>query len=114
MQRSVRHSAASPHKMPQASSGTAGITVSSDPRFAIGSNLEQLGYEGGLGPHVASIDLPKLPLPHHCHHLVACQCSSGFPEAAEAEPWSDQATSPGELVCHLPRSVPFQRGAATR
>src|SRR3954454_10945370 len=35
MQRSVRHSAASPHKMPQASSGTAGITVSSDPRFAI-------------------------------------------------------------------------------
>src|SRR4051812_14595244 len=36
MPRSVRHSAASPHKMPQASSGTAGITVSSDPRFAIG------------------------------------------------------------------------------
>src|SRR4051812_11807421 len=37
MPRSVRHSAASPHKMPQASSGTAGITVSSDPRFAIGA-----------------------------------------------------------------------------
>src|SRR3954453_22609863 len=35
MPRSVRHSAASPHKMPQASSGTAGITVSSNPRFAI-------------------------------------------------------------------------------
>src|SRR4051794_16506816 len=39
MPRSVRHSAASPHKMPQASSGTAGITVSSDPRFAINSFL---------------------------------------------------------------------------
>src|SRR3954470_12291353 len=39
MQRSVRHSAASPHKMPQASSGTAGITVSSDPRFAIAISL---------------------------------------------------------------------------
>src|SRR3982751_2973890 len=40
MPRSVRHSAASPHKMPQASSGTAGITVSSDPRFAIARREE--------------------------------------------------------------------------
>src|SRR4051794_29093492 len=49
MQRSVRHSAASPHKMPQASSGTAGITVSSDPRFAIGSPSRTSGRLFGLG-----------------------------------------------------------------
>jgi len=56
-----------------------------------GSNLEQPGDEGGLGSHVAPVDLRKLPLPHHRHHLVACQCSSCRMEAAEAEPRSDQA-----------------------
>src|SRR4028118_813309 len=56
-----------------------------------GSDLEQLGDEVGLSPHVASANLPNLPLPHHCHRLVACQGSSRRPEAAEAEPWSDQA-----------------------
>src|SRR3954462_1946041 len=56
-----------------------------------GSDVEQLGDEGGLGPHVASANPPYLPLPHHRHHLVARQCSSRRPEAAEAEPRSDQA-----------------------
>src|SRR3954451_21103779 len=55
-----------------------------------GSDVEQLGDEGGLGPHVASANPPYLPLPHHRHHLVACQCSSCRPEAAEAKPRSDQ------------------------
>jgi len=56
-----------------------------------GSNLEQLGNESGLGPHVAPLDLPKLPLPHHRHHLVACQCSSPRMETSKAELRSDQA-----------------------
>jgi tripartite-type tricarboxylate transporter receptor subunit TctC len=56
-----------------------------------GSNLEQLGEEDGLGPHVAPVDYPKLPLPHHRHHLVARQCSSCRMETAKAEPRSDQA-----------------------
>src|SRR3954466_4275241 len=55
-----------------------------------GSDVEQLGDEGRLGPHVASANPPYLPLPHHRHHLVACQCSSRRPEAAKAEPWPDQ------------------------
>ncbi len=38
-----------------------------------GSNLEQLGDEGDLGAHVAPVDVWKLPLPHHRHHLVARQ-----------------------------------------
>src|SRR4051794_24126329 len=55
-----------------------------------GSDVEQLGDEDGLGPHVASANPPYLPLPRHRHYLVACQGSSGRPEAAEAKPWSDQ------------------------
>ena len=55
------------------------------------SDVEQLGNEGRLGPHVASANPPDLPLPHHRHHLVACQGSSRRPEAAEAEPQSHQA-----------------------
>src|SRR4051794_66752 len=60
MQRSVRHSAASPHKMPQASSGTAGITVSSDPRFAIGIVELNAAREVRLG----------VALQHHLPELV--------------------------------------------
>src|SRR3954467_4872230 len=56
-----------------------------------GSDVEQLGDEGGLSAHVTSANPPYLPLPHHRHHLVARQCSSRRPEAAEAEPRSDQA-----------------------
>src|SRR3954470_24843855 len=55
-----------------------------------GSDVEQRADEAGLGPHVASANPPYLPLPHHRHHLVACQGSSRRPEAAEAEPRSDQ------------------------
>ena len=56
-----------------------------------GSDVEQLGYESSVGPHVASANPPYVPLSHHRHHLVACQGSSRRPEAAEAEPRSDQA-----------------------
>src|SRR4051812_14156547 len=54
------------------------------------SDVEQLGDEGHLGPHVASANPPYLSLPYHRHHLVACQGSSRRPEAAEAKPRSDQ------------------------
>src|SRR5215217_8171200 len=56
-----------------------------------GGDLEQLGDEAGLRPHVASADAPNLPLPDHRHRLVARQRSSGRVETAEAEPRSDQA-----------------------
>src|SRR3954470_19521476 len=56
-----------------------------------GSDVEQLGDEDRLGPYVASANPPYLPLPHHRHHLIACQGSSRRPEATEAEPRSDQA-----------------------
>src|SRR4028118_1878636 len=65
-----------------------------------GSDLEQLGDEAGLSPHAASANLPNLPLPHHCHRLVARQCSSRRPEAAEAEPWSDQAFHAPMVLFH--------------
>src|SRR3954447_6142159 len=65
-----------------------------------GGDLEQLGDEGGLGPHVASANLPNLPLPDHRHRLVACQCSSCRPETAEAEPWSDQAFHAPMVLFH--------------
>src|SRR4051812_10298486 len=65
-----------------------------------GSNVEQLGNEGGLGPHVASANPPYLPLPHHRHHLVARQCSSRRPEATEAEPRSDQAFHAPVVLLH--------------
>jgi hypothetical protein len=53
-------------------------------------DLEQLGDEGGLRSHVASIHFANLPLPDHRHRLVAGQGSSCGMETAEAEPWSDQ------------------------
>ena len=56
-----------------------------------GGDVEQLGDEAGLRPHVASANTPYLAVPHHRHRLVARQCSSRRPEAAEAEPRSDQA-----------------------
>src|SRR3954463_13816217 len=65
-----------------------------------GSDVEQLGDEGGLGPHVASANPPYLPLPHHRHHLVACQGSSRRPEAAEAKPRSDQAFRAPTVLFH--------------
>src|SRR3954471_21254682 len=48
-----------------------------------GGDVEQFGDEAGLRPHVASANTPYLPFPHHRHHLVARQCSSRRPEAAE-------------------------------
>jgi hypothetical protein len=36
-----------------------------------GSKREQICDEGGLSLHVASTDVPNLPLPDHRHHLVA-------------------------------------------
>src|SRR3954449_1476983 len=65
-----------------------------------GSDVEQPGDEAGLGPHVASANPPYLPLPHHRHHLVARQCSSRRPEAAEAEPRSDQTFYAPMVLLH--------------
>src|SRR3954447_20196876 len=65
-----------------------------------GSDVEQLGDEGRLGPHVASANPLYLPLPHHRYHLVACQGSSRRPEAAEAEPRSDQAFHAPVVLFH--------------
>jgi hypothetical protein len=66
--------------------------------------LEQLGDEAGLGSHVTSADVPKLPFPDHRHRLIARQRSSRRPEAVEAEPWADQ-TSYASVVY---RAVQFQ------
>jgi hypothetical protein len=55
---------------------------------------------GLLGPHVASANLPNLPLPDHRHCLVTCQCSSCRPETAEAEPWSDQVFHAPMILFH--------------
>ena len=65
-----------------------------------GSEVEQLGDEGRLGPYVASAHPPYLPLSHHCHPLVACQGSSRRPEAAEAKPRSDQAFQAPVVLFH--------------
>jgi len=56
-----------------------------------GGDLEQLelGDEDGLGLHVASADVPNLPLPDHRHRLVTRQHSLRRPEAAEATPGLD-------------------------
>ena len=35
---------------------------------------------------IASANPPCLPLPHHRHHLIACQCTSCGMETAEAQP----------------------------
>src|SRR5215218_9301893 len=51
------------------------------------SNLEQLDDKAGLGSHVTSADVPKLPFPDHRHRLIARQRSSRRLEATEAEPW---------------------------
>jgi hypothetical protein len=37
------------------------------------SILEQLGDEAGLGSHVSSADVPKLPFPDHRHRLIAAR-----------------------------------------
>jgi hypothetical protein len=66
----------------------------------LGSDVKQLGDEGGLGLHVASTNPSYLPLPNHRHHLVACQCSSRRPEATKAEPWFDQAFHAAMVLFH--------------
>ena len=53
-------------------------------RFS-GGNLEQFGDELRLGLDVVTADVSNLPLPHHCHRLVACQRSSSRPETAKAK-----------------------------
>src|SRR4028119_277141 len=65
-----------------------------------GGDLEQLGDEAGLGPHVASAHIPNLPLPHHRHRLVARQRSSCGMETTEAKPWSDQAFHAPMVLFH--------------
>ena len=65
-----------------------------------GGDLEQLSDEAGLGPHVAPADAPNLPLPDHRHGLVARQRPSRRPEAAEAEPGSDQAFHAPVVLLH--------------
>jgi len=54
-------------------------------------NPEQAGDEGGLASDVASVDVPNLPFPDHCHRLDTSQCSSSRSEAAEPEPGTNQA-----------------------
>src|SRR3954462_9261150 len=56
-----------------------------------GGILEQCSDEFRLGFDVAAADLPNLPLPDHCHRLVARQRSSRRPEATKAEAWIDQS-----------------------
>ena len=73
-------------------------TAATGPR--LGGALEQLGDKGGLGPHVSSANLLHLPLPHHSHRLVACQCTSRRAETAEAKPWSDQALHAPVVLFH--------------
>ena len=54
-------------------------------------DIEQAGDEAGLASDVASVDVPNLPFPDHRHRFETSQCSSSRPEAAEAEPGSDQS-----------------------
>ena len=65
-----------------------------------GGDPEQVGDEAGLGSHVASADVPNLPLPDHRHRLVASQRSSRRPEAAEAEARPDQAFHAPVVLLH--------------
>jgi hypothetical protein len=48
-------------------------------------DLKQSCDECCLSPDVVATDVPNLAFPQHCHRLVACQCSSGRPEATEAQ-----------------------------
>jgi hypothetical protein len=57
-----------------------------------GGHLEQSSDEFSLCPDVAAaINVSKLPFPHHRHRLIACECSSGRPEAAKTKPWTGQS-----------------------
>jgi hypothetical protein len=56
--------------------------------YLSGGNFEQCGDEFRLRLDVTTADVPNLPLPDHCHRLVACQRSSRRPEAAKAKPWT--------------------------
>src|SRR5215212_8951184 len=64
------------------------------------SNLEQLDDKAGLGSHVTSADVPKLPFPDHRHRLMARQRSSRRPGAVEAEPWADQTSYAPVVLFH--------------
>ena len=56
-----------------------------------GDTVEQSSDEPRLGPDVAAINVSNLPFPYHRHCLIACQCSTGCPEAAKTEPWISQS-----------------------
>jgi hypothetical protein len=56
--------------------------------YLSGGNFEQCGDEFRLGLDVTTADVPNLPLPDHCHRLIACQRSSRRPEAAKAKSWT--------------------------
>jgi hypothetical protein len=56
-----------------------------------GDPLEQSSDEFCLGPDVAAINVSNLPSPHHRHRLIACECSTGGPEAAKTKPWIGQS-----------------------
>jgi len=65
-----------------------------------GGNLEQFGDELRLGLDVVAADVPNLPLPHHCHRLVACQRSSGRPKATKAKPGPGQPFHAPMVLLH--------------
>ena len=56
-----------------------------------GDTVEQSSDEPRLGPDVAAINVSNLPFPYHRHCLIACQCSTGCPEAAKTESWIGQS-----------------------
>src|SRR4051794_11396525 len=64
-------------------SGVAGSRSGRDPK--------QGGDEGGLSPHIASANVPNLPLSDHPHCLVPGQRSSRGWQAAKAQTGPDQA-----------------------
>jgi len=63
-----------------------------------GGNLEELGHEDCLRPHVPPADVVSRPCSDHRHRLVASQCSLGGSQAAEAQPGPDQPFDPPVIL----------------
>jgi hypothetical protein len=70
------------------------------PAHLSSGDLKQSGDERRLSPDVAATDVPNLPLPHHCHRLLARQCASGRPEATEAQAWASQLFHVPVILLH--------------
>ncbi len=64
----------------------------------LGGDLEEIGHEGSVCPHVPPADVVNLPLPGHRHRLVASHCQPCGSQAAEAEPGMDQSFDPPEVL----------------